>query len=301
MSLLTQYANPVEEEEVLDPTDAEPESNGLGDLLELFETVSEEAFSVGDLNSWLQRKAATISAAVRDQFRVMTTWNFRKPEVINIQPLTRSLSTYQYTDITELEVYVPVGFQHQLQWYCNVLTNFSQPLASGALADVLFPSQKCFSYYINNLSESNESRELICKPKVTTADLTKVIEGEAEYFIQGNHRSTAPLGDVYENKAAIITVADMVNKLNHSLWQLVPPQKVKDETDKLVKLSTTLLGMLEGSKDQVNPVFIKSLMGQLYDVGKFIEWYATLMTRMSDLTSAIKMNEKILLDIQKAP
>jgi hypothetical protein len=298
MSLLTEYANPpVEDLPVVE--EEQPEANGLSDLLELYETISQEAFTVGDLNSWLQRKASVISAAVRDQFRVLTTWNFRKPEIINIQPLQRSLSTYQYTDIAELEIYVPVGFQHQLLWYATLLTNFSQPLATGALADVLFPSQKCFAYYINNLSEANESRELICTPKVTVQDLTKVIEGEAEYFIQGNHRTTAALGDVFENKQAILTTADLLNKVNHSLWQLVPPQKVQEETAKLVKLSTTLLGLLETNEDKVNPVFVKSLMGQLVEVGRYIEWYAGLMTRLGDFTSAMKMNEKNLLDIQK--
>jgi hypothetical protein len=298
MSLLTEYANkPAEEVEPL--PEAESEGQGLGDLLNLFETVSQEAFSVGDLNSWLQRKAAYISAALRDNFRQLTTWNFSRPDTINISPLARVLNTYQYTDIAELEVYVPVGFQNQLQWYTNLLTNFSLPLASRALPEVLLPAQKCFSYYINNVSEANETRELICKPGVTTQDVVKVIEGEAEYFIQGNHRTTALLGDVFENKQSITIVADVVNKINHQIWQQVPPAKVKEETDKLVKLATTLLGILEGNKENVNPVFIKSLMGQLADVGRFVEWYATFMTRLSDLTAAMKMNEKILLDIQK--
>jgi hypothetical protein len=298
MSLLTEYGNaPVEEAPKVE--EEQPETNGLSDLLELYETVSEEAFQVGDLNNWLQRKASVISSAVRDQFRALTTWNFRKPEMINIQPLQRALGTYQYTDIQELEVYVPVGFQHQLLWYATLLTNFSQPLATGALSDVLFPSQKCFAYYINNLGEANESRELICSPKVTVQDLTKVIEGEAEYFIQGNHRTTAALGDVFENLSSITTTADMLNKINHSLWQLVPPQKVQDETQKLVKLSTTLLGLLESNNEKTSPVFVKSLMGQLVEVGRFIEWYATLMTRLGDFTSAMKMNEKNLLDIKK--
>lgn len=297
MSLLTEYSN-TPEEETSSPEPA-TEANGLGDLLVLFEEVSQEAFSVGDLNSWLQRKAATISAALRDNFRALTTWNFSKPDTLNVAPLARVLNTYQYTDLAELEVYVPVGFQNQLQWYTNLLTNFSLPLALGALPGVLLPAQKCFSYYINNADEANESRELICKPSVTTQDVTKVIAGEADYFIQGNHRSTAALGDVFENKQSITQVADTVNKLNYQLWQQVPPQKVKEETDKLAKLATTLLGILENNQERVSPVFIKSLMGQLADVGRFVEWYATLMTRMSDLTSAMKMNEKILLDIQK--
>jgi hypothetical protein len=296
MSLLQEYTPQPEVEE---PVAVEAEPNGLGDLLELFETVSEEAFTVGDVNSWLQRKAAKISATVRDNFRTLTTFNFKRPEVINVQPLARSLGTRDYTDLVGLDVYVPVGFQNELLGYATTLTSVSQPLAAGALTDVLLPAQKCVGYYINNTGEANETRELICKPKTTTGDIAKVVQAESAYFIAGNHRATAPLGDVFENKNAIITTADMLNKINHSLWQQVPPEKIQAEVEKLSKLSTTLLGLLENNSDNTSAVFVKSIVGQLVEVGRFIEWYATLMTRLGDFTSAMKLNEKNLIDLQQ--
>ncbi|MNT19365.1 hypothetical protein D3C72_1546240 [compost metagenome] len=236
---------------------------------------------------------------MRDNLRSLTNFNFKRPDVINVQPLARSLNTRDYTDLAGLSVYVPVGFQNELLGYATTLTSVSQPLASGALIDVLLPAQKCFGYYINNTGEANETRELICKPKITLADITKVIEAESAYFIAGNHRSSAPLGDVFENKNAIVTTADMLNKINHSLWQQVPPEKVQAEVEKLSKLSTVLLGLLENNSDNTSAVFVKSLVGQLVEVGRFIEWYAVLMTRLGDFTAAMKLNEKNLIDLQQ--
>ena len=297
MSLLQEYTP---QPDNVDPVvEEQSDANGFGSLLELYETISEEAFIVGDVNNWLQRKAAKISTTVRDNLRALTNFNFKRPDVINVQPMARSLNTRDYTDLVGLEVYVPVGFQNELLGYATTLTSVSQPLAAGALVDVLLPAQKCFGYYINNTGEANETRELICKPKTTLADITKVIEAEAAYFIAGNHRSTAPLGDVFENKNAIVTTADMLNKINHSLWQQVPPEKVQAEVEKLSKLSTVLLGLLENNADNTSAVFVKALVGQLVEVGRFIEWYAVLMTRLGDFTAAMKLNEKNLIDLHQ--
>ncbi|MNE00148.1 hypothetical protein D3C80_925470 [compost metagenome] len=104
---------------------------------------------------------------------------------------------------------------------------------------------------------------------------------------------------MFENKNAIVTTADMLNKINHSLWQQVPPEKVQAEVEKLSKLSTVLLGLLENNSDNTSAVFVKSLVGQLVEVGRFIEWYAVLMTRLGDFTAAMKLNEKNLIDLQQ--
>ena len=302
MSLLENYKpEPMPDEAELLKAAAEPqaeETGGLADLIDVYETVSEEAFVVGDLNNYLQRKSAKISAAIRDNFRTLTTWNFKRPEVINVQPLARALNTRDYTDLCELSVYVPVGFNGELLEYATLLTNQSQPLASGILVNMLLPAQKCFAYYINSPGETQDRRELVIKPKFTLGQLDAVIKAEAKFLIAGNHRSTSLLCDVFENKNAIVSTADLLNKLNHTLWQQVTPEKVKEETDKLVKVSTVLFGLLENSDNKTSPVFLKSLMGQLVEVGKFVEWYSTLMARLADFTSAMKLNEKTLLDLK---
>jgi hypothetical protein len=300
MSLLQQYAQLPEEaaQAVQEELPAE-NTNGLGDLLEIYETVSQEAFTVGDVNNYLQRKSAKISAVVRDNFRALTTWNFQRPEVINVSPLARALNTRNFTDISELAVNVPVGFDGMLVDFATLLTNQSLPLATGVIVDVLLPAQKCFAYYINSPVDTGEVRELVFKPKYSYGDLEAVIKQEATFQIPGNRRSSAALQDVFASKQDITTTADLVNKLNHTLWQQVTPQRVQAETDKLVKLSTTLLGILEGGEvTNTSAVFVKSLMGQLVDVGRFVEWYSTLMTRLGDLTTAMKLNEKLIIELQ---
>ncbi len=298
MSLLQEYA-PVIEEAVSEELPAET-TNGLGDLLEIFETVSQEAFTVGDVNNYLQRKAAKISAAIRDNFHALTTWNFKRPEQINVSPLSRALNTREFTDLAELTINVPIGFQGQLLDFITVLSKESLPVATGMLVDILNPSQKCFSYYVNNPGDTKETRELIFKPKYSFADLDRILKAEAAFQIAGNHRSTACVQDVFETKQAITTTADLLNKVNFTLWQQTSPERVHAEVEKLVKISTVLFGILEGNEvSDTSAVFVKSLMGQLVEVGRFVEWYATLMTRLGDITSAMKLNEKIFLDLQQ--
>lgn len=292
MSLLDQYI-------VTEPVESEPEApNALGSLADIYQTVSEEAFTVGDLNNYLQRRSAKISAMVQDSFRTLTTFNFKKPEQLNVAAMTRSLNTRDYTDLVELQVYIPVGFQGELKDYVAVLAGDAERLVTGIVHEVLQPTQKCFAHYVNQPLDTNDRRELIYKHKHSADTLTQVKEAVAKFHISGNRRTTAELGEVFENKNAIVTVADMVNKLNQTLWRQVPPERVEQETNKLVKLSSALFGILESSDNNSSPEFVKGLVQQLKEVGEFVEWYAAYQTHMADLTAVMKHNEKMILDIQ---
>lgn len=296
MSLLNEYTPPVEGEET-EVGNADTAST-LGNLAELYQTVSEEAFTVGDVNNYLQRRAARVSATIQDAFRTLTTFDFKRPEVINVGAMSRTLGTRDYTDLAELTVYVPVGFQGDLKSFVTFLTNEAERVITSAVLGVLAPAQKCFSHYINQPADSQDRRELIYKPTITPEMLKKVVDGMGQFTIAGNRRTTAALADVFENKNSIPTTADLVNKLNTTVWRQASPEKVEAEAQKLAKLATTLFGILESSDNGTSAEFLTNLTKLLKDVGEYLEWYAAFYTRLGDLTAAMKLNEKILLDLQ---
>lgn len=293
MSLLDTYL-PSEVEEP-----KEEEINTLAQLLEYHETIATEAFTVGDMNTWLQRRGAKISAAISNAFRNLTTFNFERPEVINTGAMRRTLSTHNYTDLMDLKVYIPVGFNGSLADYVNHLSGPAQGLAQQLVVTLLVPVQKCLSHYINQPGDSMDSRELVFAPKLSLDELNAVKSQTAKYFIAGNRRTTEDLGNVFGNKNEIITTTEHLNQLNTSLWNQVRPETVERETQKVVKLATTLLGQLENEDSNTAPEFIKNITDLIGMTGLYVEWYAVLQTQLADFTSAMKLNEKILLDIGK--
>lgn len=298
MSLLDTYL-PAEVVDPQEDTTQDSDINTLAKLLEFNEAVATEAFLVGDMNNWLQRKAARISAAINDAFRTLTTFNFERPEVINVGAMRRILATRDYTDLTELKVYIPVGFNGSLIDYVQHLSTQGQGLAQRLVIELLHPMQKCLSHYINRPGDSMDSRELMFAPKLSLDELSTVKSQTAEFFIAGNRRTTEDLGNVFGNKNEITTTAERLNQLNASLWNQVRPELVEKETQKIVSLATTLMGQLESSDNNTSPEFIKTITGLIGMTGQYVEWYAALQTQLADFTAAMKLNEKILLDIGK--
>lgn len=292
MSLLDTYIPSAVEE-----TEEDVTVNSLAQMLEFHEEVTTEAFVVGDMNNWLQRKGARISASINDAFRTLTTFNFEKPEVVNTNALRRILSTRDYTDLVELKVYIPVGFNGTLIDYVNHLSIQGQGLAQRMIVELLLPIQKCLSHYINRPGDSMDSRELAFAPKLDLDVLSAVKSQTAKYFVSGNRRTTTDLGDAFGNKNEIITTAEKLNQLNASLWQQVRPETVERETQNVVKLATTLMGLLEDSDNNTSPEFIKLITGLIGVTGQYVEWYAAFQTQLADFTAAMKLNEKILVDL----
>lgn len=292
MSLIDTYIPSEVEETTEDPT-----VNTLAQLLEFNEVIATEAFVVGDMNNWLQRKGARISASINDAFRTLTTFNFEKPEVVNTNALRRILSTHDYTDLVELKVYIPVGFNGTLVDYVNHLSIQGQGLAQRMIVELLLPMQKCLSHYVNRPGDTMDSRELAFAPKLDLDTLNTLNSQTAEYFVSGNRRTTADLGDVFDNKNELVESAEKLNQLNASLWQQVRPETVERETQKVVKLATTLMGLLESNDNNTSPEFIKTITGLIGMTGQYVEWYAAFQTQLADFTAAMKLNEKILVDL----
>lgn len=292
MSLLDTYIP----SEVEEPQE-EPTVNTLAQLLEFHEAVTTEAFVVGDMNNWLQRKGARISASINDAFRTLTTFNFERPETINVGSIRRTLATRDYTDLVDLKLYIPVGFNGSLIDYVNHLSIQGQGLAQRFVVELLTPMQKCLSHYINRPGDSMDSRELMFAPKLSADTLNALKSQTAKYFVAGNRRTTEDLGNVFGNKNEIVATADKLNQLNVSLWNQVRPELVEKETQKVVKLATTLMGQLESSDNNTSPEFIKNITGLIGVTGQYVEWYAVLQSQLADFTVAMKLNEKILLDI----
>ena len=258
--------------------------------------VATEAFSVGDLSNYLTQKSAQITATLTDAFRFLTTRDYKRPESLNAIALGRYLSTKQYTALQDIEVHVPVGFQGSLLDYVKHLHGAPHAHMTCLIRDVLVPAQKRFGYYLSNPTESNDRRDFQGGSKFSLDDLKALTDAEANFVIMGNHSSRRPLGDVFANLGEVELVAAGINHINKEVWRDAVPGQVEHEVQKLVKISTALFDTLAGGSN-ASSQFTAALAEELRTVAKWVEWYSVMQTRLGDLTTAMKLNEKELMSV----
>lgn len=258
--------------------------------------VATEAFSVGDLSNYLTQKSAQITAALSDAFRFLTTRDYKRPEMLNAIALGRYLNTKQYTALQDIEIHVPVGFQGNLLDYVKHLHGAPHAHMTCLIRDVLIPAQKRFGYYLSNPTESNDRRDFQGGSKFSLADLKALTDAEAAFVIAGNHSARRPLGDVFNNLGEIELAMAGINHVNKEVWRDAVPGQVEAEVQKLVKISTALFDTLAGGSN-ASSQFTAALAEELRTVAKWVEWYSVMQTRLGDLTTAMKLNEKELMSV----
>lgn len=273
------------------------EVSSMDAFMELCDDVSLEAFSTGDLGNYLNKKAAIIGHGFKEAFNSLTTFNHKRPEVLNTSSLQRMLSTVDYTDLMELTFHKPVGMIGQYEDYIKLLSNHSYPALTGIITQVLIPAQKRFGYYLNNPGDINQRHKFEYGSRYTLNGLADLLSVEASSIEMGNHTGTATFGNLFESKMAFVNTATMLNQMNLERFRLVSPDKVKVEVDKLAKLADTLLNQLSSNGQQASAPFVTMITEELKTVAKWIEWYATIIVRLLDATTAMKLNEAIVMKL----
>lgn len=278
------------------PEDAPIEVDPMGVLTQICDEVSQEAFSVGDLTGYLAKKSSVITEALTGAFKFLISRDYKRPETLNAIALGRHLATRQYTALEDLEVATPIGFQGNLLNYAKHLHGPTHAHMTCLIRDVLVPAQKRFGYYISNPADANERRGFQYGAAWTLEDLEKLKAEEAQFIIPGNHISRHPLGDVFANLSEIELTAAAINHVNKEVWRDAPPGQVEAEVQKLVKISTALFDTLSGGNAQASSQFTAMLAEELRTVAKWVEWYSIMQTRLGDVTTAMRLNEKELMN-----
>lgn len=260
------------------------------------EQYSQEAFNISDISRSILTRTAKLTAVFRDAFRFVTTWDYSRPEVLNVRSLARVLKSHQYTDVADIVVYKPVGFHGNLLEYVNELQQVQLPTLASIRESVLQHARRELSAYIDDPDSLNENRAMtLVTPGFSLAKLEELKRTEAKWVIAGNRSTEATYGELFQNHNECSEALTKLNTVNASRWKTANPKQVSDELMSTTAIVGRLLESLNqegvGVSDQVRKVIAE----QVELIARWIEWYSVMVTRIIDLTAAMKLTEKKLL------
>ncbi len=265
-------------------------------LVESCQTVSNEAFAVSDIGKVVSERLPKLSAALKDAFRFMTTWDFSRPEGLNAMSISGILRKNHYTDFADVRVAKPVAFTGNLHQYCKELDTERLEALIAIRENVLKACRKRFAYYLNDLDNLDEKRVEEGIMALNRDLLNKHIEAEARWHIEGNRSNEANFGELFENNKQCVEAMTHINQVNKVRWAKANPKDVQKDTQALVKIAESLFGAIK-KRGNVSKQVLKALADELELAGRWVEWYSVQVTRIIDTTTALKHMERTLIRI----
>lgn len=270
--------------------------NPMQALEDLCTEISIEAFGVASVADYFTRKAAKLSSAVREAFRFALTRDYRRPDVLNVGPLTRMLSTIQYTELADENCHQPVGFKGNLYEYTTELLNKQNVKMMGMLSEVVKPAQQRFAFYLNNPEDRSDRRAFEAGSKYSLEMLEEMKRDEAKWSVAGNHSAEVPFGLVFNNNNEIAMTCQNLNKANETRYKTFTPQQLEAEVNKLVQLASTFFDAASAQgQTRMSAEFVQMVAQEVQTVARWVEWYSLMTVRFLDTTAAMKENEKWIL------
>lgn len=258
------------------------------------ETVSIEAFKIGDLGGYIARKSNQLSMVVSEGFKALLVDDKVKTPTFDLNAINRKLAGLDYLAIGETELHIPVGFSATyLNQYIKMLEEGPLVSMNELVDEVLVPAQKFLSYYINNPDEQLQRHNFNGGVGRNKDYLANLISGHSSWFAPGSRSSTRKLEDLFENKNGINHAFVTLSSLNRGIK--VTPDKVNREVAKLSQLAQTLFSSIDPSTTKATPQFLAEAAQQLKLASDWVSWYAAVTTQLLDVNSAMKHNEKLLL------
>jgi len=276
------------------------DTNSRPEILRLYDacqTVSSEAFTVSDLRQFIGEKTPKLRAALKDAFRFMTTWDYSRPEVLNVSAVRSRLSRVRYTDIEELQVAKPVSFTGGMGNYAVMFKAVNLPFMMNMVEQVIRPTTAHLAALLNDTDALAERYQPLVIKDYDRKCLEKVLESEAAYHIAGNHSAEAAFGDLYNNNNECYTTMSVFNGINADRWKNANPKAITKAVDALTQTADALFATINNLPAERQPT--KETMAGIADslelAARWVEWYSAVSTRLSDTTSALKTTEKTLL------
>jgi len=263
-------------------------------LLDACHAVSTEAFDLGDLNEIISGRLPKITAALKDAFRFMTTWDYSRPEVVNAMSVNGVLRKYQYTDMDSVMVTKPLGFTGNLHDYVSELKNQQLGCLTGLVDHVLKPAQARFAHYLNH-PEDLVQRHLEPTPVWSKDVLAACINAERKWVVEGNRDTDGVFTELYHSNRQCVDAMVTINDINKERWNKANPKTVAKETDLLVKLADRVFKSMPTSPT-VSKAVLTTLATELELAGRWVEWYSVLTTRIINTTTALKYTETKVID-----
>lgn len=260
------------------------------------EIISNESFSL--IPGMVKRTRDRIIAYLRDHARSATTWDFTRPDVINVAQVRSALSRHRYLDLEEFLVDVPVGFNDtdkEINEYINALDATLKQIDEGykLIRNQIVP---LLGSYVNDPETFNEypsSENLEQFGEEGHFESLLDISQFQNYF-NDSRSHLSRFTDVYASNNECTAACHTLNKLNSERWAMLNPKKVKKQIDDLNTLATRVFTSLE-RQEKTDVRNVKIVMNAVLFAAKWSRVYAILSAKLIDATTALKHTEKKLL------
>lgn len=289
MSLLKKYGP---KDQVSLEAHATKEKDPVADLFLTCNTISNEASIVGDTVGYFAKRFSSMAISIKDGFRYLTT--FTNPQLAPLNP--GQMSTWarrvDYTEIEDIAFPQPLGFTANINDYVASL-KLRAAVAATLVQKVIDPCAQRLGHYVSAGPERSDRRDFVAGSTRAITEVDSMIAEDAKFFRVGDRNATARFGDLYHS------INDFV-KAEQDMQQIAeiinshPTAQVKAQVAALGQIAEALLTRLSRDTDPASKEFIKQVGNDLQEVARWVEWYAALMIRITDLNQVLVVSENKL-------
>jgi len=257
--------------------------------------VSQETYSAEDFAGMLTKRLPKLTASLKDAFRFITTWDYARPEVINVSSLRMKLRQVQYTDIDGVVVPKPVGFTGNLHDYLQGVHKQRLDVMVKLNKEVLTKILRNLAYYMENPDGLKEHRDTQKTVSYDQRFLDSLINEERKWLLEGNRSSEAEFGELFGSNTECLNAVALINDINQVRWRQANPKDVSHQVKALQQTAEMLLDTVKQNQEPPSKVVMVKIADELELAARWVEWFSVMQTRIIDTTTAMKQMEKVLL------
>jgi len=263
-------------------------------LFKQLRTISTEALSIGNFARYFSRKADSLSIAVQEGFKYLTTYNYDPMETLHPMQMDNYVSTLDFMDHEDLKVPQPTSFKGELLPYTTLLLERAQTM-NKVLTNVIQPATTRFGHYLSLPMDRAERRDFEYGINIQD-DREKMVKEDAKLF-GSNRSSSASLGELFNSFSDFVSAERNMLSVKATLGE-----GGMDQVKKAVQALTITAGALirrlgEDTNHKPSTEFVRMISDQLTEVARWVEWYAGQMTRIIETNNALYEVEKSILKL----
>lgn len=263
-------------------------------LFKQLDTISTEALAIGNFARYFSRKAESLSIAVQEGFKYLTTYNYEPMETLHPMQMANYVETLDFMDHEDLKVPQPTSFKGELLPYTTLLLERAQTM-NKVLTNVIQPATSRFGHYLSMPMDRAERRDFEFGINIQD-DREKMNKEDAKLF-GSNRSSSASLGSLFNSFSDFVEAERNMLSVKATLGE-----GGMDSVKKAVQALTITAGALikrlgEDDRNKPSNEFVKMISDQLTEVARWVEWYAGQMTRIIETNNALYEVEKEILKL----
>ncbi len=231
--------------------------------------------------------------SVKRAFDTIMRWNFQQPVKLYPDAAGRALKNAKEEELQDFVVYIPTRYKGKLSPFVDDLYNVHVLNIREVRRNVTEAFRRRLAEIINSKPPYKKFETLFPEDKFwSLANCKKQKEELRKFSDPDSNRGTQAFSDTYDDAADYLQVSKRMQMTNSTYWTHAKPSDLRKDSEALATLAEKAFEKLSeaGDKD-----LIKILVADSETVAYWLEYYALVVTRCVDTTTAISDTEKKLI------